>query len=245
MKLTILGKYGPYPKEKGACSSYLLEAAGNKILIDCGSGSLSRLQQFIDLREINMILISHLHFDHISDLFVLRYALEGLKARGAAIKLPLPVYMPDSPQATAELFKNTPVFNVQTITADTKVQIGNLHISFAEMTHPVKSFAMRFTKGSKTLVYSGDTNMNEAIIPFARKADLLLMEAGLLSRDKKDNNAPHISVKEAGVIGREAGVSRLVATHQYPGYDEEEIIKELTSEYRIGEIAQENKTYCI
>ena len=35
MKLTVLGKYGPFPKSNGATSSYLLQVGGKNILIDC------------------------------------------------------------------------------------------------------------------------------------------------------------------------------------------------------------------
>ena len=38
MKLTVLGCYGPYPPAGGACSGYLLEEGGTRVLIDCGNG---------------------------------------------------------------------------------------------------------------------------------------------------------------------------------------------------------------
>jgi ribonuclease BN (tRNA processing enzyme) len=245
MKLTVLGKYGPYAKANGACSSYLLQVKGKNILIDCGNGALSRLQKYIALDQIDGIFLSHLHFDHVSDLFILRYALEGLRARGTKLQLPILLYMPDSPQPVADLIKKTDVFNPVTITEDTAAEFEGIKVAFCEMTHPVKSFAMRFTACGKTFVYSGDTNMNGNIIPFANNADLLLMEAGLLSKDKKDNTAPHVSVKEAGEIGRKAGVSRLLATHMYPLYSEEEVLAELLEQYANAKIVQENTIYDI
>jgi len=66
MKLTVLGCYGPYPKARGACSGYLLESQDTKILIDCGNGVLSRLLEYCgNLNNIDAILISHLHPDHM------------------------------------------------------------------------------------------------------------------------------------------------------------------------------------
>ena len=44
MKLTILGENGPFAAAGGACSAYLVEAAGRRILLDCGPGALARLR---------------------------------------------------------------------------------------------------------------------------------------------------------------------------------------------------------
>ncbi|MCG8541098.1 MAG: MBL fold metallo-hydrolase, partial [Clostridia bacterium] len=66
MKITILGNSGPYPRAGGACSGYLLEEDDIKILIDCGNGVLSRLLGMIEsLEDIDAIILSHLHSDHI------------------------------------------------------------------------------------------------------------------------------------------------------------------------------------
>ena len=90
MKLTILGKYGPYPAAGGACSGYLIEQGGNHVLIDCGSGVLSRLQQVCKIHDLSAIVLSHLHSDHMADMLVLRYALEIGKARGILVWAPFP-----------------------------------------------------------------------------------------------------------------------------------------------------------
>ena len=81
MKLTVLGKYGPYAPAHGATSGYLLENGGKNLLLDMGSGVLARLQEFIVPEQLDGIIISHVHYDHINDLFLYRYMLEGLLRR--------------------------------------------------------------------------------------------------------------------------------------------------------------------
>ena len=79
MKLTVLGKYGPYPKAgTGAASGYLVTQGETALVMDMGSGTLSRLCNCIDVRKITAIFISHLHYDHTSDLLAFRYLLEDL-----------------------------------------------------------------------------------------------------------------------------------------------------------------------
>jgi ribonuclease BN (tRNA processing enzyme) len=244
MELTIIGKYGPFPKEGGACSSYLLRHGGKNVLIDCGSGCLSHLQRFAGLQEIDMILLSHLHFDHISDMLILRYALEGMTARGLNVPLPVPVYMPDSPGDAAGLIASGKVFDIHTITNDTAFKFGDMNITFKAMTHPVPSFAMRFEVEKKAFVYTGDTSMNDDIVPFSKNAELLLIDAGLLERDKKETS-PHISAKEAGMIATQAKARNMIATHLYPGYYEGEVQSELATYYRNAIIARETETFTI
>ena len=79
MKLTVLGKYGPYGKAGDGCaSSYLVENDGEYIVLDMGSGTLARLCDRVDIKKVKHIFISHLHFDHTSDLLPFRYLLEEL-----------------------------------------------------------------------------------------------------------------------------------------------------------------------
>ena len=50
MELTVLGKYGPYPKAgTGAASGYLVSDGGVNLALDMGSGTLARLQQMTDI----------------------------------------------------------------------------------------------------------------------------------------------------------------------------------------------------
>src|SRR3989441_2282511 len=75
MKLTILGKWSPYPPAGGACPGYLVEADGVRILLDCGSGGVSSLHRFGTAFDLNAIVISHLHPDHVTDIYPLRNEL--------------------------------------------------------------------------------------------------------------------------------------------------------------------------
>ena len=51
MQVTIIGHWGGYPKVDEASSGYLVEHEGFQLLLDCGSGVLSKLQKFISTRN--------------------------------------------------------------------------------------------------------------------------------------------------------------------------------------------------
>ena len=67
MRLTVLGCAGSFPGPESACSAYLVEAQGFRLLIDFGSGSLSALQRYADMNAVDAIMLTHLHCDHMLD----------------------------------------------------------------------------------------------------------------------------------------------------------------------------------
>lgn len=76
MKLTVVGCSGSFPSAESACSSYLVEADGFRLLLDMGNGALGELQRHIGLYDLDAIFLSHLHADHCIDMcgyFVARY----------------------------------------------------------------------------------------------------------------------------------------------------------------------------
>ena len=84
MQLTILGNSGPYPAPGGACSGYLLSQGDTHVLLDCGLGVLARLQEHISLGALSALVLTHLHFDHVSDAFDLAIAMPAGVCAGNA-----------------------------------------------------------------------------------------------------------------------------------------------------------------
>jgi ribonuclease BN (tRNA processing enzyme) len=245
MKLTVLGNYGPYPKAGGACSGFLVDSGEAKVLLDCGNGVLSRLLLYIDLQDLDAVILSHLHSDHMSDVMILRYAANVLQLKGQ-LKSPIKVYAPAEPLEEFERLRFNNAIELIEIKDTSKLNIKNLNIRFKEVEHGYKNYAVSLEQGSKKFVYSGDTNSIEELMNFSKGADLLLCEAGLLERDEKCIRAMHLTAKEAGEVATMAGVKRLLLTHFLPDIKVENYMREASSVYSgIMEIAGENKSYFI
>src|SRR5438477_11204554 len=73
MRVTALGTSAAYPGPDNACSGWLVEEGETHILVDCGTGVVSRLQKVLPLERLTAVVISHMHADHFFDLFPLRY----------------------------------------------------------------------------------------------------------------------------------------------------------------------------
>jgi len=69
---------------------------------------------------------------------------------------------------------------------------------------------------SKLFVYTSDTGFSEDLIPFAKNADLLLMECSF-RRNKPIQK--HLELVEAMRVARECAPRKLVLTHLYPEWD--------------------------
>ncbi len=225
MKLTILGNNGPFPGAGEACSGYLLQEGETRILIDCGSGVLSNLQKITGFDKLTAVILSHLHFDHMADMLVLRYAVE-LAQKNAVEKKPLKVYAPAKPDNIYGMLDLPGVFDIAPINDNLVLDFENIRISFGEMRHPVQSFAVKASCSGKNFVYSGDTSWHEGLIDFAKGCDVLLIDAGLRAADKTGENVPHLTAEECGVVAAGAQVGKLLLTHFRPGFDRDGLLGE-------------------
>ena len=68
MRITVLGKSPAWQDAGGACSGYLVEADGYCVLLDCGCGVFGKLRRHREYWEVDAVVVSHLHADHILDL---------------------------------------------------------------------------------------------------------------------------------------------------------------------------------
>jgi ribonuclease BN (tRNA processing enzyme) len=222
MRLTVLGCAGSFPGPESACSAYLVEAQGFKLLIDFGPGSLSALQRYADLDSIDAILLSHLHCDHMLDacnyVVVRRYAPDGPKP-------PLPVYAPVGAAeriAAAYSSEADPVDDVFTFFAlqPGTFPIGPFTVTVDRVNHPIETYGVRVEQGGGVLAYSADTAPCESLLRLAQNADLFLCEASYL--DGVDNPPDlHLTGGEAGEAATKADVAKLLLTHLVPAWGSE------------------------
>lgn len=71
LSVMVLGSGGPLATTSGRASAgYLIFVDGEpKILMDCGGGTYLRLgQSGADIKDLEIVLLSHLHIDHMGDL---------------------------------------------------------------------------------------------------------------------------------------------------------------------------------
>ncbi|MFH5835446.1 MBL fold metallo-hydrolase [Proteiniclasticum sp. C24MP] len=240
MKITVLGNNSTTVTQGGACSSYLLEVEGRRILLDMGNGSIFNLKKRVKLHEIDAIILTHHHFDHLSDLFLFRYEREGHKYMGEEVS-PIDLYTPEMPQWLQENLMKNDLFRLHVIKGDTKVSMGDLTVAFIEVLHLLETYALRFTHDGKIFTYSADTGVCDGIYEAAREADLFLCEASYGSYEPY-RMKHHLHGAEAGEIAEKCGVKKLLLTH-LPEENLDGLLQEARAVHEDTEISEILKTY--
>jgi ribonuclease BN (tRNA processing enzyme) len=240
MRLTILGSSPACQNPGGACSGYLIEEDGVAILIDCGGGVFSRLQNFIKPESLKAVVISHMHADHTIDLvqfrFYLFFVAQDLGVRGhPALFLPpdgherllaLSRMQDQSPTFYSEFFALQEYDPLQTL------DLGPLKLQFVPVVHIPHTYAIRIT-GSSTLAYSADTGPCPGLLEVARDADLFLCECA----NTEGSGYPfHLTPRQAGLAAQDAGVGELVLTHRWVYLGHESAVKEASRCYTRGPV---------
>ena len=237
MILKILGNNGPYPAPGGACSGYLLtsDSGDTRLLIDCGTGVLQRLMDEGGAASLDAVVLTHLHYDHMSDMLPMQYALQ-FNPRPK----PLPVYAPDAPEAVHALLK-APCFDLWEPKDTT---IGEMRVSFAPARHPVPTYAVDVECDGARFVFTGDSNQDALVELFCEGASLLLADCGLSSEDHSFT-APHYSARLCGELAKNAHAGRLLLTHLNPKYDPQALLTEARTVFPAAELAGLGETYYI
>ncbi|MDQ0198123.1 MBL fold metallo-hydrolase [Neobacillus ginsengisoli] len=229
MLLTVIGFWGGYPKVNGASSGYLLEQEGFQLLIDCGSGVLAKLQNILQPEELDAVLISHYHPDHIADIGVLQHArlIQGFLGKELAT-LPLYGHHFDQKEFSKLTYKKI----TKGISYDPNeiLTVGPFQVSFLKTDHPVPCYAMRIETGGKVVVYTADSSFKEEFIDFSKEADVLLCECNFYGH-QNGKSAGHMTSTEAGILAKEAMVKQLILTH-LPHYGNiSDLVNEASGEF--------------
>jgi ribonuclease BN (tRNA processing enzyme) len=78
-RLTVLGSCGAWPEPGRACSGFVLEHRGARLVLDLGYGTLPRLLALLGSSAadgIDAVIITHAHPDHMIEILL---ASEGLE----------------------------------------------------------------------------------------------------------------------------------------------------------------------
>lgn len=231
MKWTVLGFQSPFPGADGATPGYLLEAKEKKILIDCGSGVLAQLAKRMPADALDAVILSHLHADHFSDIWVLQHALL-IAQRNQKDFRPLPIWMPNQPRQWFQAIQAKPLVKVQVLREGRTIDLGeDLTITCYRTDHSIPCFAMKISDGKSTILYGADSGPDTRWEQMGVEHDLVILEATFLNENLPSHPTGHLSARQAGEIAEAMKAKSLLLTHFFPTYDYRQVVREAQERY--------------
>ena len=197
MRLTLLGTGCPIVSTDRYGPAQVVSHGGRVVLIDCGSGVTQRLAATgLTGRDIDAVLLTHLHSDHLVDLFQLVVTswhqgrdrpqrVIGPPGTRAFVDGLMALWRPELDQRIAhELRPSTAALDIEVEEIDpgdapeAVLDVDGLSIAAFRVDHrPVRhAFGFVCAAAGARLVISGDTRRCAALIEAALGADLLLHE---------------------------------------------------------------------
>lgn len=212
MRVTLLGTGSAIPSPNRLQTGVLLEDASRTLLVDCGSGVVHRLAQHgTDVREINTVLLTHHHLDHVADLPTLLKARLLTDHPGLTIVGP-----PGTTRLCEELFAVDDVGERAALrireraVSEAPFDVTGLPVDAVETTHSMQCFAYRV---GDELVISGDTAPDPAVFNLADGVDTLIHECAYPDGVETDGHTTPTALARG--VG-EIQVDRVLLTHLFP-----------------------------
>jgi len=224
MRITFLGTGSIIPTARRFASSVLVTRGDLMLLLDCGPSTLEKMRVLgVNPNHVAMLLITHFHVDHVSDLLPL-IKLRAFDEKGYAAELPsqLLIIGPTGlKRLLSHLIEDIGEFSYLSSTLHcfdyvTLVELSHgqgleqlgCQVSAAAVSH-FNGLAYRLTVDGKSVVYSGDTVPDERLVKLAAGCDLLIHECSfpegmLLGKHTTDAQLaellPRIRPKKTAVV---------------------------------------------
>ncbi|MFI9817760.1 MBL fold metallo-hydrolase [Saccharothrix variisporea] len=223
----VLGGCGAYPEPGRACSGFLVEWDGFRLVLDLGYATLPRLLRHCPDGSVDAVVVTHEHPDHCIDLhglFRMRFyggAAGSGAAGGGAAGGRVPLYCPPGVLTRLGALEPevdlTAVFDVHDLPG--RYRVGPFELTGVPLPHYVPNAGVRLEADGVVLAYTGDTGPSPALAELGRDADLYIVEATDRIGETEQPCRNLLTSTEAGRWASRAGARTLMLTHFWPGND--------------------------
>lgn len=244
LAFTFLGTGAPPASLRRGGPAHLVEAAGQRVLIDCGSGVSQQLvaagQRGADL---DLLIVTHEHSDHLVDFYQLVVS-SWHQGRSKPWRVLAPAPALANMQAQYQAFARERALRIafekrpdstglevafEELHAGPVSGLGDLVIEAFLVDHyPVEpAFGLVLAAGASRIVFSGDTRPTPSLELAAQHCDLLVCEvfidsempivAGVRSAETVASvQSYHMTPTAVAGLARRAGAKALALTHLVP-----------------------------
>lgn len=166
MKLRVLGCHGgELPKHRTTC--FLIDG---RLALD--AGALTQSLALEELDQVDDIIVSHSHFDHVKDLPLMADLMVGRRDRPVTIHASVECAktLRDNmfnnalwPDFTKIPTRAAPVFRIKPFKAGSTFTVGKYTVKTVAVTHPVESCGFVVSDKKSAVAMSGDTGPTDKL----------------------------------------------------------------------------------
>lgn len=235
MLVTFLGTGVAIPEAGRGPTSTLLRVGDFSVMVDAGSGSLQKLQAAgVDLLELDALLLTHDHIDHLVDVIPMLFAFHIPFYRRTR---PLAIYATqetiDRIHAVQQVFgswlqPNDGAIEWHAVSRNERFELGPLRVTTGAVVHTEASVGFRLEARASgvTIAIPGDTGYTESLRPLLDGVDLAVLECSVPDEFAMET---HLCPSEIARLGAETEPVAIALVHRYP------LVKELDVAQQIGE----------
>jgi ribonuclease BN (tRNA processing enzyme) len=235
-ELILIGTGTGIPSLRRGAPGLLVISDRTHLLIDSGSGTLGRMLGIgFTYRDPDLLLYTHIHPDHVSDLvpiiFASKYADQPREKELLCIGGPgFRSYFEKLKNLYGSWIEpNSYQLTIKEISQEPFVY-RDLRILSSPMAHISESVGYRIEfKDGKSTAISGDTDYCQNIVDLAFEVDLLVLECSFPDGRKVEG---HLTPSLAGRIALESRCKKLLLTHLYPICDQIDILNQCRQVYQ-------------
>ncbi len=208
--MTLLGTGTCQVEFARRASSVLLELDHTYVLFDCGHGVLQRLLEAgVRHDQVQHIVLSHFHPDHVSDLipFLQAGAWSKRDRRTTDIHIYGPAGVHEVIDGLMHIFKPTSFQQRGYSVVVHEIGAGPYAVAGLDFEAvslpPAGNHGLRFSRNGRTYALTGDSYFHEQEIAFLKHVDLAVIDSG------------HIEDDEIVELAVQAQPRHLVCSHLY------------------------------
>ena len=229
-ELIVIGSGTGVPSLRRGSPGIFVLSDNSKILIDSGPGALRKMLEVgITYRDMDLILYTHLHPDHVADLVAILFASKYgdlprekdlLCAGGAGFKS----YFEKLKSLYGSWIESKSYqLTIKELLIDPLLYQG-IKVLTKPMAHLPSSVGYRIEfEDGKAVAISGDTDYCQNLVELGYQTDLLVLECSFPDGKKVEG---HLTPSVAGRIALESGCKKLLLTHLYPVCDQFDIVNQ-------------------
>jgi ribonuclease BN (tRNA processing enzyme) len=191
VRVQVLGSGDAFGSGGRAQTCFLVEAAGRRVLIDCGATALVSMRRFGVLPEsIEAVVLTHLHGDHFGGVpFLLHYArhvarrpwdlhIAGPQGTQARTLGALDALYVDAGRSMEALQGRGVLARFEEYVPGVRFAVGPAQATALRVVHSDKQpcHGVRLDIEGRVVAYSGDTEWTETLVDLADGADLFIVD---------------------------------------------------------------------